>query len=180
MKKIVTIILCLLLLTSCSPPNTASVPENKPTSVQQQTDKPDAPPPAQKPPKEKVPADSTDKPSPEKIELSEESPSVQLVSLDIIGLDGNIIFSGNAEYREGITVLDVLLESAKSHNIAVVYSGGKSSAYVTSIAGLKERQHGPASGWIYTLNGESVMVPCGKQVLSPGDSVEWTYITEFN
>lgn len=106
--------------------------------------------------------------------------SDETVTITVVGLEGKILLSEETEYYEGITILDALLNCAKENEITAVYSGGKSSAYVTSIAGLKEGQHGPASGWIYTLNGESVMVPCGKQVLSPGDSVEWTYITEFN
>ena len=78
-----------------------------------------------------------------------------------------------------MTAFDILFDIAKEKNIPVAFSGSKSSAYVKSIGGLAEKQHGGMSGWIYTLNGERIMTPSGKCILSPGDSVEWKYITEF-
>lgn len=109
----------------------------------------------------------------------EQNPQVQTVSVIVYGLGGEVTFSFETEWHDGITAFDILLECAKEKNIPVAYSGSKSSAYITSIGGLAEKQHGGMSGWIYTLNGESIMTPCGKCVLSPGDSVEFKYITEF-
>ena len=106
-------------------------------------------------------------------------PILQTVSITVLGPDGILIYSVDAEHREGITVLDLLLETAKEKNIPAVYTGSKSAAYITSIGGYAEKQYGPSSGWIYTVNGESVMRPCGKYILNPNDKVEWKYITEF-
>ena len=97
----------------------------------------------------------------------------------MFGLNGETIFTATAEYREGITVFDLLTETAKENNIPVVFSGSKSSPYVTSICGLSEKQHGPSSGWVYTVNGETIMLSSSKCELKPGDSAEWKYITEF-
>lgn len=171
MKKFALITLFLLLLTSCSKTDVAVLPDQIPdtspvasSDVITQTE-------------EKKETSSSN----EKKEAAHSSvqPQTQTVSVIVYGLDGEVLFSSETEYLDGITALDILLECAKEKNIPVAYSGSKSSAYITSIGGLAEKQHGGMSGWIYTLNGESIMIPCGKCVLSPGDSVEFKYITEF-
>lgn len=184
MKKIVVLILCLIFLTSCNSNKTVSIPKqetgNAPISAE--TVSPDK----ETKPEQKIavsekayaPAPAATE-SPEPSQETSSQPQTLSVSVTVYGLEGEIIFSAQPEYYEGITAFDALTESAKEKGIPVAFTGSKSSAYVTSIAGLAEKKHGSASGWIYTINSESVMHPCGKCVLSPGDSVEWTYITEF-
>lgn len=174
MKKIIPILLCILLFTSCGqktivvPPVKQGQPQ---TEVQQSA-------PAQTeivkeevPKQEKLPAvEQVADPQPTKTES---------VTLKVFGLEGEEIFSAQAPYREDFSVFDLLTESAREKNIPVVYSGGKSSPYVTSINGLSEKQKGPNSGWTYKLNGKTVMVACNKCILSPGDVAQWIYITDF-
>ena len=94
-------------------------------------------------------------------------------SVTVCGLENEIIFTADAELNDGMTALDILLDAAKEKNIDVIYSGDKSDAYITGIEGVEEK---PSGGWIYTVNGESIMKPAGKCILNPGDSVEWKYI----
>ncbi len=171
MKKFALIALCLLSLASCSKTDVALLPEQTP----------DAPPVVSSDVTPEVDEKEETSSFNEKKESAPSSaqPKTQTVSVVVYGLDSEVLFSSETEYRDGITAFDTLLECAKEKNIPVAYSGNKSSAYITSIGGLAEKQHGSMSGWIYTLNGESVMTPCGKCVLSPGDSVEFKYITEF-
>ena len=171
MKKLALITLCLLLLTSCNKTDVAVVPEQTPDAAPVVSSD------ATHETEEKEETSSSN----EKKEAAPSSvqPKTQTVSIVVCGLDGEVMFSSETEWRDGITAFDILLECAKEKNIPVAYSGSKSSAYITSIGGLAEKQHGGMSGWIYTLNGESIMTPCGKCVLSPGDSVEFKYITEF-
>lgn len=171
MKKFALITLCLLLLTSCSKTDVAVVPD------QAQDTPPVVSSDVIPEPEEKDETSSSD----EKKEVAPSSvqPQTQTVSVVVCGLDGEVLFSSGTVYRDGITALDILVDCGKEKNIPVAYSGSKSSAYVTSIGGLAEKQHGDMSGWVYTINGESVMTPCGKCILNPGDHVEWKYITEF-
>ena len=175
MKKALVFILCFLLLTSCGMQD--AVPENTdissadhlpatenvsdPEATEQNT--PEISEPASTPPQ--------DKNTPE--------PATQTVSITVLGLDGVLIYSAEAEYREGLTAFDLLMETAKEKNVPAVYTGSKSSPYITSIGGIAEKGHGPSSGWIYTVNGESIMKPSSKCVLNPSDRLEWKYITEF-
>ena len=48
--------------------------------------------------------------------------------------------------------------------------------YVSAIGGLAERQHGPMSGWIFSVNGVEPSVACSAYTLSAGDSIVWTYV----
>ena len=131
MKKILSILLCILILTACS---------TSPTETTLFSGK---------------------------------------ATVTVYGLENEIIFSTETEMYVEMTALDILLDCAEEKNIPVAFTGSKSTAYVTSIGGLASGQHGDMSGWIYTLNGESIMTPCGKCILNPGDKVEWKYITEF-
>lgn len=47
--------------------------------------------------------------------------------------------------------------------------------YVSSIAGLAEKEHGGMSGWMYSVNGATPNVACSAYGLSGGDSVYWWY-----
>lgn len=180
MKKLCTLLLCIILLTACGQKSLPS--ENKSPDVDRKVE-------TVKTPEKDETSDTliidnntdeenttaTEYISPDKEVPSE--PAKQTVSIIVLGLDGEAVFSASAEYREGITAFSLLTETAEEKNIPVVFSGSKSSPYVTSICGLKEKQHGPSSGWVYTVNGEMVMLSSGKCNLNPDDVVEWKYIT---
>lgn len=76
--------------------------------------------------------------------------------------------STSVTLSESATVYDALCASG----VAV----GGSSSYVTSINGLAEKQISAGSGWMYSVNGVTPMVPAGAYELSPGDSVRWYYV----
>ncbi|WP_165051788.1 MULTISPECIES: DUF4430 domain-containing protein [unclassified Adlercreutzia] len=76
--------------------------------------------------------------------------------------------STSVSLREGATAYDALCASGVS------VSG--SSSYVTAINGLAEKQVSAGSGWMYSVNGSTPMVPAGSYVLSSGDSVRWYYV----
>jgi len=73
---------------------------------------------------------------------------------------------------ESITVIqllrDVLLSSGIEFEI-------KNNAYVSSIGGLKEKDRGALSGWLYRVNGMFPQVGPGEYQVRDGDSVEFVY-----
>lgn len=166
MKKFAIIVLCLFLLSSCSNTDVNVTPEQVPDSPQQSTSSSITPDTDKK--QEVLPSNEEKTPPPQ--------PQNQSVSIVVHGLGGEVMFSGETEFYDEMTALDILLDTAEEKNIEVVYSGNKSSAYIKSIDGLAEKQHGGMSGWVYTVNGESIMKPAGKCILNPGDSVEWKYM----
>ena len=178
MKKFLIYILCFLVLTSCGMQDVTHENKDK-TNTSLSVDAPISDPVIKQ---ESVLEEKSDISvstiSPE-VEDNSFPPESQTVIITVMGLDGILIYSAQQEYRDGLNVFDLLMETSKERSIPTVYSGGKWSPYITSIGGFAEKGHGPSSGWIYTVNGKSVMKPCNKYVLSPYDSVEWKYITEF-
>ena len=51
-----------------------------------------------------------------------------------------------------------------------------SDYYVSGIGGLKEKQHGPMSGWMYSVNGVAPNKAAIKYNLKDGDKVVWYYV----
>lgn len=87
---------------------------------------------------------------------------------------GNPVSSGGTfTFNEGATVYDVLCALGLSVNA----HGSSYGTYVAAIGGLAEKEHGSASGWMYSVNGVTPMTACSSYVLSNGDNVVWYYVT---
>lgn len=91
---------------------------------------------------------------------------------------GVILEETEIRWEKGDTVLDVLKRATKQFDIQMEYRGSGAFAYVEGIDNLYEFDHGPHSGWVFTVNGNEVMRSAGKFVLQAGDRVEWRYVLE--
>ena len=80
--------------------------------------------------------------------------------------------SATVSLAAGSTVYDALVKTG----ISISASGSAYGMYVSAIGGLAERQHGPMSGWIFSVNGVEPSVACSAYPLSAGDSIVWTYV----
>lgn len=106
-------------------------------------------------------------PSPQK---PTEEPNFTVVD----ALDNKTIFSAYVDVS-GKTVGDVTLNSLMSKGISVEATGSGYSLYISAIAGIREKEHGKNSGWIYFVNGNSPQVGCGSYKLNKGDKIIWKY-----
>lgn len=106
---------------------------------------------------------------------SEEEPVAQTVSVAVDGtvVGEGVFFDDKISYREGMTAYDALVETGVSYNATTSAFG----MYVTAIAGLAEKDHGPQSGWKYSVNGAVPQTSASSYVLQPGDVVRWFYAT---
>lgn len=104
-----------------------------------------------------------------------EEPAAQTVTaqVDSSAVGGSVSFDGTVEYREGMTVFDVLVETGLPYNAESSAFG----VYVSAVGGLAEKDHGSQSGWKYSVNGEVVMVSASACTVQPGDVVKWFYTT---
>ena len=79
---------------------------------------------------------------------------------------------------EGTSALDVLHKALASHG----YSAA-GSTYISGISGpkgsLKEKDRGPNSGWMYSVNGSLASVTMNQYFISDGDSVEMFYTNDY-
>ncbi len=73
--------------------------------------------------------------------------------------------------------IENLLDEAESCKPPITYTsvGSGSSAYLTSIDGVKSNQGGNGYYWVYFVNGIMPPVGFGAYELSDGDSVAWDY-----
>ena len=56
----------------------------------------------------------------------------------------------------------------------------KHGAYISEIAGLKEKQCGKYSGWKYKVNGVVPGVACSSYELHENDVIEWYYAANYS
>lgn len=92
-----------------------------------------------------------------------------------ITVDGSAAGAGASSatlaLEPGATAYDALASSGVSFNAKQTGYG----MYVSSIAGLAEKEHGGMSGWMYSVNNVTPNVACSSYELSDGDSVYWWY-----
>lgn len=108
-------------------------------------------------------------PSPNPPKPSEE-PNVTVVD----ALSNRTILSTYVDVS-GKTVGDATLNALRSKGIAVETTGSGYSLYISAISGIREKEHGKNSGWIYFVNGSSPQVGCGSYKLKQGDKITWKY-----
>ena len=93
-----------------------------------------------------------------------------------ITVDGSAAGAGSSSatlaLEPGATVYDALASCGVSFNAKATGYG----MYVSSIAGLAEKDHGNKSGWMYSVNGATAGVACSSYALSDGDSIYWWYV----
>ncbi len=82
-----------------------------------------------------------------------------------------ILLDTEVEVKEGNTARDVLDRAAAAAGVEVKGA----SDYVKSIGGLREKDCGANSGWLYSVNGEYPNVGANKYKLNPGDEMVWIY-----
>lgn len=92
-----------------------------------------------------------------------------------ITVDGSSAGAGSSSATltlpAGSTVYDALASCGVSFNAKATGYG----MYVSSIAGLAEKEHGGMSGWMYSVNGSTANIACSSYVLSGGESIYWWY-----
>ena len=87
--------------------------------------------------------------------------------------DGMILTLTDVELKEGDGALDALKAVAKANNIQIDVSDG----YAKGINYIYEKSCGSMSGWVYEVNGESIM---SEYYASEGDTITWKYICDFS
>ena len=85
---------------------------------------------------------------------------------------GNATHEATVTLERGANVYDALVATGITHNARSTVYG----TYVSAIDGLAERDRGPQSGWMYSVNGVTPMVACSGYELSDGDVVRWYYV----
>ena len=99
----------------------------------------------------------------------------QTITISVRTHESTILSPKTLEVNEGATALSALVDELGGR---VKTSGSGSSGYVIAIDGLAEFDHGPTSGWKYSVNGYFPSGGAGTYRLNNGDQLEWVYVTE--
>lgn len=95
----------------------------------------------------------------------------------IDGINNKIIVSQKAEFN-GEDVAKVTMRVLDEAGVKYKATTMADNTYFSSIAGLKERAEGPASGWCYFVNGEKPSLSSGAYKLKKDDVIEWKYLRD--
>lgn len=114
--------------------------------------------------------------APQQVEPPKQETSIkQTVSVQVIGVNSTMM-QGNIEVNSSSTAYSVLRELARKNGKSISTKGFGSTVYVSGIDGLKEFDHGPSSGWMYTVNGTPPNIGAGAYKVKAGDQVIWYYV----
>ena len=94
------------------------------------------------------------------------------VSVSSSAADGCVSGSAHPTFKKGATAYDALCATG----LSVSTKSSQYGLYVSAIGGLAEFEYGGKSGWMYSVNGSTPNVSCGKYVLKDGDTVSWYYV----
>lgn len=95
------------------------------------------------------------------------------VVMTVTDADGNEVANVAVQTAPDAMVFDVLEDS----NVEFLSETGDYGPFVTSINGIDASSAGDNAGWVFTLNGEPVMVGCDQQPVADGDVVAWELTT---
>lgn len=82
--------------------------------------------------------------------------------------------SGPFTVEEGSSVLDALILYGKITETPVSHESG----FIKSINNVKEKDYGPLSCWLYTLNGQELSENPKTILVQEGDVLAWTYYVD--
>ncbi len=100
---------------------------------------------------------------------------------ELLPEDGAIIEKCEVKFSEGDSAFDIIIEKLREENIHFEFSEttGTTSKYIEGISNLYQFDCGEYSGWGYLVNGEIPSVAASEYMLSDGDEISFSYISDF-
>lgn len=107
---------------------------------------------------------------------SSKQEEVLSVSLQVLDDEkASVLSLAEVEIKDGDRVLDILKKALKAQGLTYSIS----SDYVKGINGLFEKDNGPNSGWLYTVNGTKPYVSAASYKLSGGEKIVFYYTNDY-
>lgn len=93
---------------------------------------------------------------------------------------GTIIATSKYEIRsDNDSAWSITLRALKEHHVQFEYDGAGAnkygSVYIQGINHLYEKNAGPLSGWMYSVNGKNPGIGCDGYKVKDGDQIVWQY-----
>ena len=82
----------------------------------------------------------------------------------------------NAEFivEEGTSVLEATQIYCVANELDIEIDSAR--GYITGLLGISDGDYSDNTGWVYTINGETVMVGADEQILKDGDKISWEFV----
>lgn len=113
--------------------------------------------------------------TPDETETVEEV-AVEMISLSINGPEEvGQFYTTSMPFIEGESAFEALVRAGDLDGLYIEYTGSGKGAYVQGIEDYFEFDHGPVSGWLYSVNNEFPQVGTGRFELSPSDQLVFHY-----
>lgn len=99
----------------------------------------------------------------------------------LVPTDGIILPETTIEIQQGDTAFDILKRITRQKGIHMEFSETPmyNSAYIEGINNLYEFDCGESSGWIYTINDETLSYSSSKYTVKDGDNIKWIYTLDL-
>ena len=95
---------------------------------------------------------------------------------DFVPSNGIILGKTKCTFEKNASVYDVLKKACNNKGIKLSARDTVYGVYVSGINNLDEFDCSQQSGWVYTVNGSSPSVSCGKFTVSKGDEIIFKYV----
>lgn len=96
--------------------------------------------------------------------------------ISLVG-DGVLLSPVKVYLDDGATAYDALKKACAENGIALnIQNSSFGGIYVVGIGGIDEKDCGPQSGWVYTVNGQSPSVGLSNYKIKNGDSLALSYV----
>ncbi|NLN48922.1 MAG: DUF4430 domain-containing protein [Clostridiales bacterium] len=92
--------------------------------------------------------------------------------------EGQVLKPTTVELKNNDTVWSLTKREMDKRDISYEY-GGTENIYIQSIDGVGEFDHGPISGWMYSVNGKYSTDGANQYKLKDGDKLKWSYSTNL-
>ena len=95
----------------------------------------------------------------------------------LVPQNGVLLSSRSVTFTAGESVFDVLKRTCRQNGLQMEFSIAPlyQTAYIEGIGNLYEFDGGPASGWMYSVNGVFPNYGCADYKLENGDVIAWRY-----
>ena len=99
------------------------------------------------------------------------------VNVTVFGPMGEKLVDTKVGFLTGATAFDVTSFACNIQNQVVDFKGAGGTVYIAGIGSFYERDYGPDSGWLYSINGDYKLAnkSCGAYVVKENDEISWVY-----
>ena len=94
-----------------------------------------------------------------------------------VTVDGSAVGAGSSSASVALASGSSVYDALKATGVSINATDTQYGIYVAAIGGLAEKDSDGTSGWMYSVNGVTIMTSCANYTLKDGDTIVWHYVT---